>query len=88
MDTIANMLTSLKNANDKFKDSVDIPSSKLKVEIARVLKEEGLVVGYIKHPFDCDLCILFFNDYRVGTYITTTHAKQALLKKYNQITLK
>jgi hypothetical protein len=50
--------------------------------------EEGLVVGYIKHPFDCDLCILFFNDYRVGTYITTTHAKQALLKKYNQITLK
>lgn len=46
MDTIANMLTSLKNANEKFKDSVDVPASKMKVEIARVLKEEGFIGSY------------------------------------------
>lgn len=46
MDTIANMLVSLKNANEKFKESVDIPASKMKVEMARVLKEEGFISSY------------------------------------------
>lgn len=45
-DTIANMLVSLLNANHKFKETVDVPVSKLKVEIARVLKEEGYIGNY------------------------------------------
>ncbi len=45
-DTIANMLTQIKNANDKFKENLDMPLSKIKVEIARVLKEEGFISGY------------------------------------------
>ncbi len=44
-DPIADMLTRIRNANNTMKESVDIPASKLKTDIARVLKEEG----YIKH---------------------------------------
>lgn len=46
MDPIANMLSQISNANHKFKESVDIPASKLKAEIARVLKEEGFISNY------------------------------------------
>jgi small subunit ribosomal protein S8 len=40
------MLTRIRNAGRARFNSVDIPSSKLKVEIARVLKEEGFVRNY------------------------------------------
>ena len=45
-DPIADMLTRLRNANSAFHDSVDMPSSKLKVAIAQVLKDEGYIDGY------------------------------------------
>ena len=45
-DPIANMLVSIANANHKFKETVDVPVSKLKAEIARVLKEEGFISNY------------------------------------------
>ncbi len=45
-DPIANMLVSIVNANHKFKETVDVPVSKIKVEIARVLKEEGFIGNY------------------------------------------
>ncbi len=45
-DPIANMLVSIANANHKFKETVDLPVSKLKVEVARVLKEEGYISNY------------------------------------------
>ena len=45
-DPIADMLTRIRNAGKaKFK-RVDIPGSKLKVEIARVLKEQGYIENY------------------------------------------
>lgn len=45
-DPIADMLTRIRNAaKAKFK-SVDIPGSKVKTEIARVLKEEGFIKNY------------------------------------------
>ena len=40
------MLTCLRNANTAMHEKVDIPSSRLKVEIARILKKEGFVKGY------------------------------------------
>jgi len=42
-DSIADMLTRIRNANSAGKASVEMPSSKLKVEIANVLKREGYV---------------------------------------------
>lgn len=45
-DPIADMLTRIRNGQFANKVEVSIPSSKLKVEIARVLKEEGYIDGY------------------------------------------
>ena len=45
-DPIADMLTRIRNAQSANKVDVRIPSSKLKVAIANVLKEEGVVIDY------------------------------------------
>ncbi len=45
-DPIANMLNQLKNANHKFIENIEMPASKIKVEIAKVLKDEGFIGGY------------------------------------------
>ncbi len=45
-DPIADMLTRIRNANTAYKDEVELPASRLKEEIARVLQREGYVVGY------------------------------------------
>jgi small subunit ribosomal protein S8 len=42
-DPIADLLTRIRNANTRGKDSVDIPLSRLKREIVRVLKEEKFI---------------------------------------------
>ena len=46
MDPIADMLTGIRNANQNLHEKVDIPSSKVKTEIARVLKDEGFIGNY------------------------------------------
>lgn len=45
-DPIADMLTRIRNALARRAPEVVLPSSKLKVEIARVLQEEGYIAGY------------------------------------------
>ena len=45
-DSIADMLTRIRNANQAHHRTVEIPVSKMKIEIARVLTEEGFVDGY------------------------------------------
>ena len=45
-DPIADMLTRIRNANALRYETVKIPSSKMKVEIARILKDEGFIVDY------------------------------------------
>jgi small subunit ribosomal protein S8 len=45
-DPIADMLTRLRNGNQAYHDSVTMPSSKIKVEIAKVLKSEGYINGW------------------------------------------
>lgn len=42
-DTLADMFTRIRNAQMATKETVTMPSSKLKVEVARVLKEEGYI---------------------------------------------
>ena len=45
-DPIADMLTRIRNANALKHETVKMPSSKMKVEIAKILKEEGFIVDY------------------------------------------
>lgn len=45
-DPIADMLTRIRNAVRARHPRVDLPSSKLKVEIARILKDEGYLTNY------------------------------------------
>jgi small subunit ribosomal protein S8 len=45
-DPIADMLTRIRNANLAKTEKVDIPSSNLKLELARVLKEEGYIKNF------------------------------------------
>jgi small subunit ribosomal protein S8 len=45
-DPIADMLTRIRNANRALHDSASMPSSKIKEEIARILKEEGYIKDY------------------------------------------
>ncbi len=45
-DPIADMLTRIRNANNAYKEKVDVPHSKIKLEIARVLSEEGFIKNY------------------------------------------
>lgn len=45
-DPIADMLTRIRNANLVSHETVEMPSSKLKVELAKLLKEEGYIVEY------------------------------------------
>jgi small subunit ribosomal protein S8 len=45
-DPIADMLTRLRNALSARHAKVDVPASRLKMEIARILKEEGYILNY------------------------------------------
>ncbi|MES1943100.1 30S ribosomal protein S8 [Salinisphaera sp. PC39] len=45
-DPIADMLTRIRNGQSAEKDQVEMPSSKLKVAIAEVLKDEGYIADY------------------------------------------
>ena len=45
-DPIADMLTRIRNANLAKTEKVDIPSSNLKLELARVLKDEGYIKNF------------------------------------------
>jgi small subunit ribosomal protein S8 len=45
-DPIADMLTRIRNANQALLERVDIPASRFKVELAKVLKAEGFIRAY------------------------------------------
>ena len=45
-DPIADMLTRIRNGITSRHDRVELPASKLKVEIARILKSEGFISNY------------------------------------------
>jgi small subunit ribosomal protein S8 len=47
-DPIADMLTRIRNAQQAKHDSVSMSSSKIKLAIAKVLKEEGFIVDYLE----------------------------------------
>ena len=45
-DPIADMLTRIRNANQMRYKEVEVPASKIKLEIARILKEEGFIEDF------------------------------------------
>ena len=45
-DPIADMLTRIRNATRTYKDSVDVPASKFKEQIAKLLVKEGYLASY------------------------------------------
>ena len=45
-DPIADMLTRIRNANTALLERVDIPASRLKIELAKLLKAEGFIRAY------------------------------------------
>ena len=45
-DPVADLLTRIRNANRANHDALEISSSKLKVEMCRILAEEGFIKGY------------------------------------------
>ena len=45
-DPIADMLTRIRNANTAKHDTVDVPSSKMKLAIAKILLDEGYIKSY------------------------------------------
>lgn len=49
-DPIADMLTRIRNAGKAKKVAVDVPASKLKKEIARILKENNYIKDFIELP--------------------------------------
>ena len=46
VDQISDMLTRMRNAISARHTKVDVPASRLKIEVARILKEEGYVTNY------------------------------------------
>jgi len=48
-DPVGDMLTRIRNASRARHDKVVIPTSKLKIQIARVLRETGYIADYTEH---------------------------------------
>ncbi len=49
-DPIADMLTRIRNANQAAHSDVEIPASKTKLAIARLMKEQGYIAGFVTKP--------------------------------------
>jgi small subunit ribosomal protein S8 len=58
-DPVADMLTRIRNANRALHESTRMPTSRLKVEIARLLKEEGYIRDYrVEHGESFDVLVV------------------------------
>ena len=62
-DPIADMLTRIRNANQMRYKEVEVPASKIKIEIARILKEEGFIADYKVKKNDVQSIIVLYLKY-------------------------
>ena len=53
-DPVADFLTRVRNAIQASHETVEIPASKLKIEMARILREQGYINAYEVHAPDAD----------------------------------
>jgi small subunit ribosomal protein S8 len=72
-DPIADMLTRVRNAIAANHSRVDIPGSKLKLEIARILKEEGYINNFVTKGEGVKYVIRIFLRYDAKGISSITH---------------
>ena len=72
-DPIADMLTRIRNAITANHSRVDVPGSKLKLEVARVLKDEGYINNYVVKGEKPKFNIRIFLRYDAKGVSTITH---------------
>ncbi len=72
-DPIADMLTRIRNAIAANNTRVDIPGSKLKMEVARILKEEGYINNYTTKGEGIKYVIRIFLRYDTKGTSSITH---------------
>jgi small subunit ribosomal protein S8 len=72
-DPIADMLTRIRNAIAANHSRVDIPGSKLKLEVARILKEEGYINNYVTKGEGVKYLIRIFLRYDAKGTSSITH---------------
>ncbi len=62
-DPVADMLTKIRNANREKFDRVDVPTSRLKLEVVKILKNEGYIKNFKKISQDSQNIIRIFLKY-------------------------
>ncbi len=72
-DPIADMLTRVRNAIAANHSRVDVPTSKLKLEVARILKEEGYINNYVTKGEGVQNVIRIFLRYDAKGTSSITH---------------
>lgn len=72
-DPIADMLTRIRNAIAANHTRVDIPGSKLKLEVARILKEEGYINNFVTKEEGIKYAIRIFLRYDAKGTSSITH---------------
>ena len=72
-DPIADMLTRIRNAVAANHPRVDVPGSKLKMEVARILKEEGYINNYVTKGEGVKYVIRIFLRYDAKGTSSITH---------------
>jgi small subunit ribosomal protein S8 len=78
-DPVADMLTKLRNAGMAKHEKVDIPASKLKLEIVKILKTEGYIKNFKKVVQDGSNIIRVFLKYDDGS-VSIIHGIQKVSK--------
>ena len=75
-DPIADMLTRIRNAVAAKHSRVDVPASKLKLEIARILKEEGYINNFVLKGEGAKRLIRIFLRYDARGTSSITHLQR------------
>ena len=75
-DPIADMLTRIRNAIVAKHSRVDVPGSKLKAEIARILKEEGYINNFVTKGEGIKYSIRIFLRYDAKGVSSITHLER------------
>ena len=75
-DPIADMLTRIRNGQSARKIKVEIPASKLKTELARILKEQGYITNYRVASEETKSVIKVYLKYRPDSTPVITHIQR------------
>ncbi len=89
-DTIADMLTRIRNAQKANRLTVQMPSSKFKVEIARIMKKEGYIENVIQRKKDSKTTLEIIlkrleNDYAIAGVKKVSRPGQRIYKGKNKL---